>query len=406
MDVVPAFLVVDDVKFPLVVAGGHVRIADDPRFPGLNALSYVAGHLIARTGSARVAELAERQSLRHQALSASVVEPDNRDDLGDGVENWTRLAGRPPDLDDAYFVGTTWIAQSLVMPRDTLIRLVEQVGALEDAVAAHQLEARINGVPEAGPVNPPPEADDEDTGEIEGEDEAADESDAGDGGDTAEHGTGPNPPIQVGPGAIVNDRSDSAVAASRTSLAPTRIATDDTLHDIEILAGQVDDLDAAARESEEPYASVERSAAVAARRHRLFLELEVAGLLEPALAGEARAALSRLGLPRALGYHDAAQAMARYLASPTRARRFPGEPVPSVTAARVSLDWFRTPSGYRPDGVTEEEWLALCEKNFARPLPSSSAGRRFVRLCGAMHQLLYRAEVGPAPCLWRALPAG
>jgi hypothetical protein len=405
-DVVPAFLVVDDVKFPLVVVGGHVRIADDKRFPGLNALSYVAGHLIARTGSARVAELTQCQSLRHQALSASFVGPDERDDLGDGVVNWTRLAGRPPDLDDAYFVGTTWIVESLVMPRGTLIRLVEQVGALEDAVAAHQLEARITGVPEAGPVHSPPE--DEDTAEIEieGEDEVADEPDGDDGGDAAEHSAGgPNPPIQVEPAAVVDGRSDGTVAASRTPLAPTRIATDDTLRDIETLAGQVEDLDAAARQGQEPYPDVERSAAAAARRHRLFLELEVAGLLEPALAGEARAALSRLGLAGALGYHDAAHALARYLASPERAARFPTEPVPRVTAARVSLDWFRTPSGYRPDGVTEHEWLALCEKNFARPLPSFSAGQRFVRLCGAMHQLLYRAEVGPAPCLWRALSA-
>src|SRR4051794_35871508 len=165
MDVVPSFLVVDDVKFPLAVAGGHVRIADDPRFPGLNALSYVAGHLIARTGSARLTELTLRQTLRHQALSASLVDDDNRDDLADGVENWTRLAGRPPDLGDAYFGGTTWIREALVMPRHTLIRLVEQVGALEDAVAAHQLEARLSGAPEAGPVHPPAEVEDEEGAE-------------------------------------------------------------------------------------------------------------------------------------------------------------------------------------------------------------------------------------------------
>jgi hypothetical protein len=224
MDTVPAFVVVDQVKFPLVVDGGYVRIADDPRFPGLNALSYVAGHLIARTGSARITELTQRQNLRHQALSASFVGPDERDDLCDGVENWTRLAGRPPDLDDAYFVGTSWISQSLVMPRGTLIRLVEQVGALEDAVAGHRLEPRITGVPEAGPVHSPPE--DEGTG-------VADEPDGDDPG-------------------VVNGRFDDMVAASRAPLAPTRIATHDALRDIETLAGQVDDLDAAARQGEEP----------------------------------------------------------------------------------------------------------------------------------------------------------
>ena len=52
MDVVPAFVAVDGVKFPLVVDGGTVRIADDSRFPGLTALSYVSGHLIARAGGA------------------------------------------------------------------------------------------------------------------------------------------------------------------------------------------------------------------------------------------------------------------------------------------------------------------------------------------------------------------
>jgi len=376
MDVVPAFLIVDEVKFPLVVDGGRVRVADDPRFPGLNALSYVAGHLIARTGSARIAELAQRQSLQHQAFTAFFIGPDDRDDLGDGVVNWTRLAGRPPDLDDAYFVSTTWIPQALVLPRHTLIRLVEQVGALEDAVAAHQLEARITGVTEAGPVHPDPALEDEAPGN--------------DGGDA---------------GGDRNGDPESAATASYPRVAPTRIAADDTLRDVETLAAQVDALDAAARQGERLYADVERSAAAAARRRRLLLELEVAGLLEPALAGEARVALSRLGVSRTLGYHDAAQALARYLASPERAARFPGEPVPSVTEARVSLDWFRTPSGHRPDGVTEHEWLALCERNFASALPSSSAGERFVRLCGGMHQLLYRAEVGPAPCLWRALRA-
>lgn len=155
MDAVPALVVVDGVKFPLVVDGGHVRIGDDQRFPGLNALSYVAGHLVGRrSGAERIAELTRRQSLRHQALTASFIGPDDRDDLGDGFVNWTLLAGYPPDLDDAYFVGTTWIREALVMPRCTLIRLVEQVGALEDAVAAHRLDARIAGLAEAGPVNP------------------------------------------------------------------------------------------------------------------------------------------------------------------------------------------------------------------------------------------------------------
>ncbi len=395
MDVVPAFVVIDGVRFPLAADARGVRIAADKRFPGLNALSYVAGHLVGmRFGAERVAELTERKTfVRPQALVASVVNDDNRNDLGDGVANWMRLAGRPPDLEDAYLVSTLFLDEMLVMPRRTLIRLIEQVGALHDAVLAHKLEPRTAeiGPDELAPVvtSPAQHQSDDDAVQDEAlEDEAAED-------EHEEDFSGPESSTEA----------TRDVAAGQAIPAPSRVAADDVLRDVETLAGQVDALDAAARQGERLYADVERSAAAAARRHRLFLELEVAGLVEPALAGEARAALSRLGLTRTLGYHDAAQAMAQYLASPERAARFPGEPVPSVTAARVSLDWFRTPSGYRPDGVTEHEWLALCEKNFARPLPSSSAGERFVRLCGAMHQLLYRAEVGPAPCLWRALRA-
>jgi hypothetical protein len=363
MDVAPAFVAVDGVKFPLVVDGGQLRLADDPRFPGLAALSYVAGHLIARPAAARLAELTERRGLLHQVLSASFIEPRDRDDLGDGVANWTRLAGAPPDLDDAYLIGTTWIAQALVVPRRTLIRLIEQVGALHDAVATQQLEPRIAGVPEAGPVNPPPAADAPD--------------DDGDGG-------------------AVDHHDEASERAARGSVG------DDLLRDLETMAVQVDELDAAARQGDVPYASVARNAAAAAKRQLLHLELAAAGLVTPEPPAPARAALTRLGLTRLLGYVDAAQALARYLASAERAARFPDQPPPAALAAQVSLDWFRVPSGYRPDGVTEHEWLALCEKAFASPLPSSSAGSRSVRLCGAMHQLHYRAEVGAGPCLWRA----
>jgi hypothetical protein len=69
-------------------------------------------------------------------LTASVVNGANHDRLGDGVVNWTKLAGHPPDLDDAYLVGTPFLTEVLVVPRVTLIRLVERLGALHDNVLA------------------------------------------------------------------------------------------------------------------------------------------------------------------------------------------------------------------------------------------------------------------------------
>ncbi|HEY4106688.1 MAG TPA: hypothetical protein VGM44_22460, partial [Polyangiaceae bacterium] len=56
--------------------------------------------------------------------------------LGDGVPNWTKLAGQAPDLDDAYLVGTPFLSELLVVPRHALIQLVERLGALHDQVIA------------------------------------------------------------------------------------------------------------------------------------------------------------------------------------------------------------------------------------------------------------------------------
>lgn len=72
--------------------------------------------------------------------------------------------------------------------------------------------------------------------------------------------------------------------------------------------------------------------------------------------------------------------------------------------ALISLDWFRTPSGYTPAGISAHDWLALCEANFQDPLPTA-AGTRFVRLEGRSHVLHFRLEVGPQPRLWRAVLA-
>jgi hypothetical protein len=137
-----------------------------------------------------------------------------------------------------------------------------------------------------------------------------------------------------------------------------------------------------------------------ARRERLLIELDVAGVL----ADGARAHLVERDLGPLVAYHDAAVALRRYLASAARVRLVKTVPPVAVLEAAVSLDWFRVPSGYVAPGVEPDAWLALCEANFLVPRPTDS-GERFVRLEGAIHRLLYRREVGPDARLWRALPA-
>jgi hypothetical protein len=174
---------------------------------------------------------------------------------------------------------------------------------------------------------------------------------------------------------------------------------DDLLREIAALADEVDRLDAEARASDEPYADEQLDATLVARRGRLLLELEVAGVL----AGEARDRSAALGLGQLVAYGEAAAAMERYLGSPGYARLVKRPRPARLLDAAVALDWFRVPSGYTPAGVEPSDWLALCEANF-RAHERPRAGSAFVRLEGAFHRLMFRTELG-APRLYRALPA-
>ncbi len=167
--------------------------------------------------------------------------------------------------------------------------------------------------------------------------------------------------------------------------------SDPTLDALEDLAREVDRLAAAS-----DAASIARASA---RRQRLLIELDVAGLL----TGEPEIGARVAHHPTLRGYHDACVALADYHASAARKRWLEGSVPAGPQQARVSLDWFRTPSPYVPPGVLPHAWLALCERNFIDPLPQGT-GTRFVRLEGALHALHFRTEVDREPRLWRAEP--
>jgi hypothetical protein len=174
---------------------------------------------------------------------------------------------------------------------------------------------------------------------------------------------------------------------------------DDTLREIAALADEVDRRDAEASRGDEPYADEQLDAKLVARRSRLLLDLEVAGVLGPA----ERDRLATLGLTQLVAYSDAAVAMDRYLDSPGYARLVKQPRVTRLLDSCVSLDWFRVPSGYVPDGVAADDWLALCEANF-RANERPRAGSVFVRLEGKFHRLMFRTELNK-PRLYRGVLA-
>jgi hypothetical protein len=198
---------------------------------------------------------------------------------------------------------------------------------------------------------------------------------------------GPRPWLAVPSGHLPSwpgRRDDFGLVADHVS--------DRVLADLEDLAAEVDRLAASDDEGDQVTAG--------ARRGRLLIELDVSGLL----AGTDEVGARLANRPTLRGYHEAAVALLSYLASAARIRLVATAIGSKVIDSNISLDWFRVPSGYTPPGVSPHDWLALCERNFIDPMPSGG-GTRYVRLEGKMHQLLFRPEVGPAPRLWRAVPA-
>lgn len=162
---------------------------------------------------------------------------------------------------------------------------------------------------------------------------------------------------------------------------------DDQLARLEELAVAVDQL-AAGDEDQQITAG--------AKRQRLLIELDVYGLL----SGQPEIGKRVADYKTLRAYHDACVQMSSYHASAARIRLV-GNAIPiKPTDGHVSLDWFRTPSGYAPYGVSPHDWLALCEANFIDPLPEKT-GTRYIRLNGKTHALSYRIEATGEPKLWR-----
>ncbi|MDC0741691.1 hypothetical protein [Polyangium mundeleinium] len=99
-----------------------------------------------------------------------------------------------------------------------------------------------------------------------------------------------------------------------------------------------------------------------AGRSQLFVSLDVYGFLGTDGYAEKHAWLEAHGLGTLLGYHDAAEALRRYLRDPERKHFLPeAAEDEEVVGAWVSVDWFRlgVPT---PPGMSPVSWLARCER--------------------------------------------
>lgn len=171
---------------------------------------------------------------------------------------------------------------------------------------------------------------------------------------------------------------------------------DDYLQHLEVLAVEVDALEATAVAFEIPYSNAACTAAVTVKRDRLLNELDVVGIL----TGEHEARLRTLELANLSAYADAAAALRHYYATPDYAR-YVKKPVPArVIDGAISLDWFRRPSGFLPSKFNAFEWLALCDWVF-QDSRSPLFATTWTKIGGAGVALSCRSELAAAR-LYRA----
>lgn len=384
---VPRFLHLDGVAFPLEATATGVRVA--MAVPALEPVQLVLAQLCnpGATAEQRAAFAAGRDFVVPE-LAAVRLRADHPDARG-GVENWRAFARAADALrpdSEIYLFSAGFSRHALALPRATAVALAAELMRLSDALRAGTLRAELAPPAPADPrvAGGPMEEtlDDESPPDEEEEDKGGDAESA------------PHLEARAVPPAATEPRPRPELASA------------ELLRELENAAALLDQLDPEdTLRSDLP--SEELDALTAARRRTVLTSLDLAGFFTaeadtPAL----RDRLARDGLLTLLGYLDAAAALRRYLASAARARLVREPPPPSLLLAAVSLDYFRKPSPPGPPEVTADEWLALCEANFVRSRSASPrAGRTFVKLQGQGVWLWFRADAAPAVSLWRVVPA-
>jgi hypothetical protein len=356
LDAVPPYLLIDGAIFPLFAFPEGVRLSPTggAHLEGLRSVTMRL--LIDGDRDAVLSALADRKDLpMPQTLCADAVAPGVWDDseFAEHAKNWERLAGYPPNLSDVYNVGTSFLNDSLVIPRTTFIKLMTKLYELNDAVREGRMEARIDDSIPMPPPRPEP----------------------------------PEPP------------------------APRW--TDDEVQELEDQAVDVDERDPLT----EDMTDAETARRVADQRSFLFAMLEVAYLRTERGEDDLTARYRDLKLPTLQTYSAALLALGAYLHDPERAAILSAASLPlsipdSPFDADISVDLFRLPCSALttpPAGLSAHAWLAHCEAAFVHSRTTgagasgTAAGDLFTRIRGQLVRLRYRPETTPTLRLWRVV---
>jgi hypothetical protein len=137
---------------------------------------------------------------------------------------------------------------------------------------------------------------------------------------------------------------------------------------------------------------------ITAERLTLLIELELSGLLNNQYWQEKLSYLQKWELDKLEDYYKAALKLIAYANSSERQQAIPNaEPLP-IRGGAISLDWFRQPLPL-PSGLTDFEWLAMCEAGWLRLNPKPRT-RFYLNYNHRRYIILLRNEDGRTIALY------
>lgn len=129
-----------------------------------------------------------------------------------------------------------------------------------------------------------------------------------------------------------------------------------------------------------------------ARRRIILAELRAAGVLDEPLLDLKIEILDELGAPTVASMASAARMLARYFASPERARWVRMPPPASIHSSALSLDWARSITT-SPPGFQLFEWWATLERTFLKhPTSAGARGVLYMAQGNLFTEIFWRSE--------------
>lgn len=154
--VVPSYLDIGGVAFPLMLGGGDgsppwVNISAPPA--ELIPLTYVTWETVTASQRDTPVEVLARDGFHQQELVMTPLDTSRTSAFAVHMMHWRRLSGAWPDPEECLVVETGFAKTDLALPRTVFVSLIVRMRELRDGIESGRIARRLSDAPV-----PPPRA--------------------------------------------------------------------------------------------------------------------------------------------------------------------------------------------------------------------------------------------------------